>query len=177
MFEVIKRIAEVAYELHSSCIPCVDVDFLRKYKDGGHVSSPPPAVLLDGKAECEIQQVLSHRDRSRGKQEKRQFEYFVSWKGMGPEHSEWLCGSDLTNAAELVQDSLDTLEPQDRLAACVGRPTPTTASESQVTDSDIAVAQVPAKRGRPRKHCASVDATVQKADALRRPCGRPRKHS
>ncbi len=57
---------------------------------------------------------------------------FCVAKGMGPEHSEWLRDSDLTNAAELVQDYLDTLEPQDRPAARVGRPNPPTASESQV---------------------------------------------
>ena len=52
-------------------------------------------MLLDGKEECEIQQVLSHRDRSRDKQKKHQLEYFVLWKGMGPEHSKWLRDSDL----------------------------------------------------------------------------------
>ena len=98
---------------------------------------------------------MSHRDRSRGKQKKRQL--FMSWKRMGPEHSEWLRDSDLTN--ELVQEYLDTLEPQDRPAARVGRPTPPTASESQVTPSGTTVAKVP-KKGRPRKHSASVKATL-----------------
>ena len=95
---------------------------------------------------------------------------------MGPEHSEWLRDSDLTNAAELVQEYLDTLEPQDRPAAHVGRPTLPTASESQVSPSGTAVAKVPAKRGSPRKQSACVDATTQNADALRRPRGQPRKH-
>ena len=182
-FEVVKRVGEVAYELSlpasmSRIHPVFHVSLLRKYKDGGCVSSPPPAVLLDGEEECEIQQVLSHRDRSRGKQKKRQLEYFVSWKGMGPEHSEWLRDSDLTNAAELVQDYLDTLEPQDRPAAHVGRPTPPTATESQVIPSDTAGARVSGKkRGRPRKQSASVDATVQHADAPKRSRGPPRKHS
>ena len=110
-----------------------------KYKDDGRVSSQPPAVLLDGEEECEVQQVLAHRDRSRGKQNKRQLEYFVSWKGMGPEHSEWLRDSELTNAAELVQDYLDTLEPKDWVAACVGRPTQPATSESQVIPSGTAL--------------------------------------
>ena len=178
-FEVIKRVVEVAYELSlpasmSRIHPVSHVSLLRKYN---RVSSPPSAVLLDGEEECEIQQVLSHRDRSRGKQKKRQPEYFMSWEGMGPEHSEWLRDSDLTNAAELVQDYLDTLEPQDRPAARVGRPTPSTASESQVIPGGTTGAKVPAKRGRPRKQSASVDATMQDADAPRRPCGQPRKHS
>ena len=62
-FEVIKRVGEVAYELSlpasmSRIHPVFHVPLLRKYKDGGRVSSPPPAVLLDGEEECEIQQVL-----------------------------------------------------------------------------------------------------------------------
>ena len=38
---------------------------------------------------------------------------------MGLEHSEWLRDSDLSNAAEVVQGYLDTLETQDRPAAIV----------------------------------------------------------
>ena len=86
-FEVTKRIGEVAYELllpasMSRIHPVFHVSPLRKYKDGGRVFSPPPAVLLDGEEECEIQQVLAHRNRSCGKNNKRRLEYFVSWKGM-----------------------------------------------------------------------------------------------
>ena len=65
---------------------------------------------------------------------------------MGPEYNEWLCDSDLTNAAELVQEYLDTLEPQDKPAAHVGRPTLPTASESRVSPSGTTVAKVPAKK-------------------------------
>jgi len=52
-FEVIKRVGEVAYKVSlpasmSRIHPVIqDVSLLRKYKDGGRVSSPP-AVLLDG---------------------------------------------------------------------------------------------------------------------------------
>ncbi len=35
---------------------------------------------------------------------------FVSWKGIGPEHSEWLSGFDLMNATEVVQDYLDPVQ-------------------------------------------------------------------
>ena len=41
--------------------PVFHVLLLRKYKDGGRQASPPPAVLLDGEEEREIQQVLAHR--------------------------------------------------------------------------------------------------------------------
>ena len=81
----------------------------------------------------------------------RRLEYFVSWKDMGPEHNKWLPDSELNNAAELVQEYLDSLEPQARPAAHVGRPM---ASESQVIPSDVN-AQGTSRRGRLRKHIAS----------------------
>lgn len=59
-FEVIKHVGEVAYELSlpasmSRIHPVFQVSLFRKYKDDSRVSSPPPAVLLDGEEECEIQ--------------------------------------------------------------------------------------------------------------------------
>ena len=72
-------------------------------------TSPPPAVLLDGEEDCEIQQVLAHRERSNGKQQKHQLIFFVSWKGMGPEDNELLSESELMIATEVVQNHLDTL--------------------------------------------------------------------
>jgi len=126
-FAVVKRVDEVACELAlpasmSRIHPVFHVSLLQKYQDGGRQSSPPPAVLLDGEEECKIQQVLAHRERSRGKKHKHQLEFFVLWKGMRPEHSELLSESELMNASEVVQDYLDTLRPQDRPAARVGRP-------------------------------------------------------
>lgn len=61
-------------------------------------------MWLNGQEECEICQGFSDKDRSPGNQKRVQLEQFVSWKGMGPEHSEWLCDNDLTmaSAAELV---------------------------------------------------------------------------
>ncbi len=54
--------------------------------------------------------VLAHRERSRGKKHRHQLEFFVSRKGMGPEHSEWLSDSELMNATEVVQDYLDPVQ-------------------------------------------------------------------
>ncbi len=163
-FEVVKRVGEVAYEMSlpasmSRIHPVFHVSLLRKYQDGGRQSSPPPAVLLDGEEECEIQQVLAHRKRSRDKRHKDQLEFFVSWKGMGPEHSEWLSESELMNASEVVQEYLDTLGPQDRPAARVGRPAQSDPSQSAEVIFAGANAQGTSnakgkKRGRPRKQSA-----------------------
>ena len=161
LFEVTKRVGEVAYELvlpasMGRVHPVFHVSLLRKYQDGKRQSAPPPAVLLDGEEECEIQQVLAHRQRSTGRNRKHQLESWktlgslVSWKGMGPEHSEWKHGSDLTNAAELVQDCLNTLGPNERPAARVGRPAPP-AAEPVVSGAEGTPSGVKrGKRGHPR---------------------------
>jgi len=182
-FEVVKRVGEVAYELSLPASmgrfhPVFHVSLLRKYQDGGRQPSPPPAVLLDGEEECEIQQVLAHRERSRGKKHKHQLEFFVSWKGMGPEHSEWLSESELMNASEVMQDYLDTLGPQDRPAARVGRPAQSDPSQSAEVISAGANAQGTStakgkKRGRPKKQSAK--GGVAKPSAAKRPVGRPKK--
>ncbi len=67
---MVKHVGHVAYEIllpasMSRIHPVFLVLLLRKYQDGGRQSSPPPAVLLDGDEDCESQQVLAHRERSR----------------------------------------------------------------------------------------------------------------
>ncbi len=51
---------------------------------------------------------------------------------MGPEHSEWLHETEPINAADLVQDYLDSLGPQDRPAAGEGRPAQSNPSLAEV---------------------------------------------
>ena len=67
-FEVTECIGRLAYKL---CLPAsmnrlhpvFHVSLLKRPKDGGRHSAPPPAMLLDGQEECEIDKVLSHRSR------------------------------------------------------------------------------------------------------------------
>ena len=49
---------------------------------GRRNSAPPPAMLLGGFEEYEIDKILSHRSKPNHR------EYLVSWKGMGPEDRE-----------------------------------------------------------------------------------------
>ena len=121
-FEMVRRIGNVAYELNlpasmSRYHGVFHVRLLKKYMDGGRQAAPPPAVLLDGEEEQEIEQVLTHADRRNGRRE-----YYVSWKGQRPEENCWLAGIELANAADVVQDYLDSLQQQGRPAARVGRP-------------------------------------------------------
>ncbi len=60
---------------------------------------------------------------------------------IGPEHSEWLLESEAINATEVVQDYLDTVGPQDRPAAGLGRPAQSDPSQSAEVISDCADAQ------------------------------------
>ena len=179
-FEVAKRIGEVTYELvlpasMSRIHPVFHVSLLKKYQDGKRQSAPPPAVLLDGEEENEVQQVLAHRYQSRGQKHKRELENFVKFKGLGPEHSEWISSSGMTNAAESVQDYLDTLERQERPAARVGKPA-LPAAEPVISSEPPAVKSSPAaKRKRGRRKKQSATSAVQNAEVPKRPVGRPRK--
>ncbi|KAL3132319.1 hypothetical protein ABBQ32_008897 [Trebouxia sp. C0010 RCD-2024] len=100
--------------------PVFHVSLLKRPKDGGRHSAPPPAMLLDGHEECEIDKVLSHRSKPHKRQLNHR-EYLVSWKGMGPEDREWLSENKLSNAADLVQDYLQGLQASDRSAPRVGK--------------------------------------------------------
>ena len=72
---------------------------------------------------------------------------------MGHAHSGWRPDSEPTNAAEVVQDHLDTHGPQDRRAAGVGMPIQSDPSQSaQVIFADADAAQgTSTNMGRRRK--------------------------
>ena len=126
----------------------------------------PPAMLLDGYEECEIDKVLSHRSKPHKRQPNHR-EYLVSWKGMGPEDRKWLSETKLSNVADLVQDYLQGLQATGRSALRVGRAstdvpagvstptqagvsTPTQAGVSTPTQTSIATSKKK-KPGRPAK--------------------------
>ncbi len=107
-FEITAQVGRLAYKLllpgsMSRVHPVFHVSLLRRPKDGGCNAAPPPAMLLDGFEECEIDKVLQHRPRSHELQPNHK-EYFVSRKGMGPEERAWLSEHKLKNAADVVQE-------------------------------------------------------------------------
>ena len=59
--------------------------------------------------ECEIDQVLNHRAKPHECQPNHR-EYYVSWRGMGPEENEWLSEHKLKNAVDAVQSYLNGLQ-------------------------------------------------------------------
>ncbi len=124
-FEIIEKIGRLAYKLllpasMSKVHPVFHVSLLKRPKDGGRNSAAPPAMLLDGHEECEIDKVLNHRAKPHKRQPDHR-EYFVSWKGLGPEERQWLSEHRLKNAADAVQNYLNGLQSQARTAPRVGK--------------------------------------------------------
>ena len=91
-FEVVERIGRLAYKLlapasMSRVHPVFHASLLKRPRDGGRNTAPPPAMLLDGQEEHEIDNVLACRPKPHKRQPNHR-EYLVSWKGVGPEENE-----------------------------------------------------------------------------------------
>ena len=159
-FEIIERVGRLAYKLllpasMSRVHPVFHVSLLKRPRDGGRKTAPPPAMLLDGAEECEIYQVLNHRAKPHKRQPNHR-EYYVSWRGMGPEENEWLSENKLKNNSDAVQNYLNGLQSKTRQAPRLGKP----ATESpEYADTPGRPAVTPSessskkkkKRGRPAK--------------------------
>ena len=50
--------------------------------------------------EWEVEEIL--RSRWRDKKHKKNKQYYIKWKGFGPEHNEWVSADDLKNSPKLV---------------------------------------------------------------------------
>ncbi len=70
---------------------------------------PPPPDLIDGEEHYEIEKVLDSRERKvrgrAGEPWRWTTDYFVKWKGYGPESNTWVRESDM-DTDELIDDYL-----------------------------------------------------------------------
>ena len=57
----------------------------------------PPVVTKDGEEEYEVEQILDSRTKG------KRVEYYVKWKGYGPEENTWEPIAHLTNSPDLLQ--------------------------------------------------------------------------
>lgn len=62
------------------------VSLIKPYRNDGRVQPPAPTIVA-GEKWYDVDHVLAHRERKRGKGMSR--EYLVSWKGYGSEHNSW----------------------------------------------------------------------------------------
>ncbi|CAI7770301.1 unnamed protein product [Closterium sp. NIES-53] len=75
---------------------------------GGGKYLPPPTIVLGEELYYEVERVLLHRDRQRGRKTVREF--LIKWKGYGPEHNSWEPEEHLTDTA--VQSYMEDLAPR-----------------------------------------------------------------
>jgi len=104
-FRVVKAVGAVAYELDlppSMRIHDVfHVSLLKPHFAGGKDEAPPPAVLVDGSVEYEVESIIASRSR------KGKLHYLVKWLGLGPEENEWLPENALLHCQDAVQRFLN----------------------------------------------------------------------
>jgi Chromo (CHRromatin Organisation MOdifier) domain len=108
-FQVLKRVGSQAYEL---ALPARwrihDVFYvfnLEGYRRDGSMQPPPPAELLEGEEEYEVESIVNHRRvKSTGRPK---YEYLVRWKGYSAENDTWEDERNLANAPAVVKGYWD----------------------------------------------------------------------
>jgi hypothetical protein len=103
-FKVLQKVGPVAYKLQlpESCQvhDVFHVSLLKEYRqDGRHQPPPAPLVADDGGLEFEVEKLLLHRIRKRGKTE-----FLVKWLGYPAEHNTWEPLEGMSHCMDLVQE-------------------------------------------------------------------------
>jgi transposase InsO family protein len=74
------------------------VSKLERYRRDGNVQPPPPAEMLEGEDEYEVDKILDHR------KSRRSYEFLVRWVGYSPEHDTWEPEANLKNAPNVLKE-------------------------------------------------------------------------
>jgi hypothetical protein len=125
-FEVLSAVGSLAYRLDIPNTwrihPVISVAHLKRAPDSDPFErelQPIPDVIQDDTGEheeWEVEEVLD--SRALGKKTKRK-QYWVKWKGFGPEHNTWVNEDDM-NAKDLI----DSFESKDAFEAVATTPMP-----------------------------------------------------
>ena len=107
-YRVSQIISTVAYRLELPpdlrIHPVFHISCLKKYTDPTSIPhrptppTPPPAIVVDGKEEFEVEKILDKRKRW------RRDEYLVKWKGYPEYEATWEPRTNLTNVAEAMEE-------------------------------------------------------------------------
>ena len=73
------------------------------------IEEPPDTVMVDGKEEYEVEEILAHRVNS-GKGQP-QMEWLIRWKGYGPVHDEWKKLEDINTGGMELDTWRDYMKP------------------------------------------------------------------
>lgn len=111
-FTILEKLGQVAYKLKLPdpwrVHPVFHVSLLKPYQTDGRVQPPVP-LLVDGEVYYLIDQILDHRSTKQGR--KSITEYYIRWKGYGPEHNTWEPQSNIAESENgaTLQKYWDTL--------------------------------------------------------------------
>ncbi|CAI7872685.1 unnamed protein product [Closterium sp. NIES-54] len=108
---------------------------------------PPPTIVLGEELYYEVERVLLHRDRQRGRKTVRGF--LIKWKGYGPEHNSWEPEEHLTDTAvqSYMEDLAQRALPQPADGVDPGRNMVRRARSTRPKKHPTATRTLPAGRG------------------------------
>ena len=89
----------------------MSVFLLKPYHKNGKHQPPPPALLVDGEEEFEMEEILSHEPRSQTKSDNK-VKFLVKWKGFGHENNTWEPFENMKNAPVSLKEYWDRVAVQ-----------------------------------------------------------------
>ena len=114
-FKVVRKVNAVAYELDLPSSwrihDVFHVSLLKPYFKNGSHEPPPPGLLVDGKEEFEVEEMLAHEPKSKTKADNR-VKFLVKWKHFGHENNTWEPFKNIKNALDSLKEYWDRVAVQ-----------------------------------------------------------------
>ena len=114
-YTVVRKVNEVAYQLESPAAWRIHnvfhVSLLKPYLENGRHQPPPPALMVEGEEEYEVEDILAHEPKSKTKTDKG-VKFLVKWTGYGHENNTWEPFSNLKSAPQALDEYWDRVAVQ-----------------------------------------------------------------